>query len=103
MFQTTLVTTPTIIQNINGSLVEPDDPIFVPDQNDPQPAHLHEGNWLEARFDPTDGIPLVIRRPSTADVRSLARAAVESVWRLTAIKRVRPPSTLIKLRGFSTH
>ena len=100
-FETTLVASPDTIQNINGALDLPDDDPADQDEYDHQPAHLHEGNWVEARFKPDTGQRVVIRRPSTPDIRTMLTAPAESIFGLIGFARIRPPSMLIKLRQFS--
>ncbi|NVJ04177.1 hypothetical protein HUW63_02820 [Myxococcus sp. AM001] len=66
-----------------------------------QPAHLHEGNWIEVWFSNRQGPQVIIRKARHDDPALIGIDPDERLWRLLQIRRIRPPSTLIRLRQFT--
>jgi len=97
----TLSVRPAKLWAINGVIdggEDDDDPM---NDERAQPAHFHEGNWVELLFSVGRvGVPVVLRVAQYTDPAFIDTHPDERLACVRMIRRVRPPSALIRLRQF---
>lgn len=88
------------LRTING-VIAPEVDVDMDEHAHSQPAHFHEGNWVEVLFaQGRVGVPVVLRLARQADPAFLDLDYDEHLVYLKMMQRVRPPRSLIRLKQF---